>query len=561
MGVTADSVVVELEAKLAKYESDVTRGAKTFDNSMSTMERSAAQAEAKVQSSAQAMGVAVQKAANDTEQSARRSANATRNLGRQVSDIGVGLAGGQSPFLILAQQAPQVADALADTGGKAAKVAMFFAGPWGAALLAAGSIVGVLAGKLLEEGDASDKAKKAAQEHAAAVERLNEIAGITAHTEEQRAAATLAVARADLQAAKAAEARAQAQLNLIGTLQARPDAVIGQGALGLAIVGGRATEARDKARDEVRVLQGKIDRAASERVLADYADMFPLGKTRFGKLVQSGGSTTPTPVGGARGGGRARAPSGPSLADRLKADAEGGGSYISSDLSAAGSDANALKLSLDTVDQSLAAIRTGLEGVDIGSILTEDEQHRLEQFADSFRQDLASGLTDALISGRNLGDVLEDSFKRAAAALVQSGITDLLSGNKFGSSFGAGGIGSAIKSVTGSLFGRASGGYVAPGQMVRVNEGASPGRVEGFMSPQGGKIVPLGRMNKAGGGSVSTTVNQSFDLRGAMVDRDVYRDIEQIASAKSAQAAVAGRVGAGDDVRQAVRRSLPRSAG
>ena len=48
-----------------------------------------------------------------------------RHLGRQIADVGTSVAGGLNPFLIIAQQAPQVADALTDTGGKAAKVASF----------------------------------------------------------------------------------------------------------------------------------------------------------------------------------------------------------------------------------------------------------------------------------------------------------------------------------------------------------------------------------------------------------------------------------------------------
>lgn len=135
MAVTAESVVVELVAKTDGYSAAINGAATTTTTSMSKIEQSASRAERQIVRSSGAI------------------ANAQRNLGRQVSDIGTQLAGGQSPFLILAQQAPQVADALADTGGRAAQVASFFAGPWGAALLAAGSALGVLVGKMMETGD------------------------------------------------------------------------------------------------------------------------------------------------------------------------------------------------------------------------------------------------------------------------------------------------------------------------------------------------------------------------------------------------------------------------
>ncbi|MBB4616903.1 phage tail length tape measure family protein [Sphingomonas abaci] len=153
MAVTADSVVVELLAKTDGYTANINGAASTSQSGMSKIEKAAAQAEAQVQESAAAMGGAFKRAANDIEAGSARAANASRNLGRQISDIGVGLTGGQNPFLILSQQAPQVADALADTGGKAAAVATFFAGPWGAALLAAGSALGILLGKALEGGE------------------------------------------------------------------------------------------------------------------------------------------------------------------------------------------------------------------------------------------------------------------------------------------------------------------------------------------------------------------------------------------------------------------------
>lgn len=135
MAITADSVVVELEAKVAGYNAAIADAAGKTDAAMGR----------------------IGKAANDAEKqfgkSAGQIANAQRNLGRQFADVGASLSSGASPFVILGQQSAQVADALADTGGRAAKVAQFFAGPWGAALLAAGSVLAVFAEKAFKAGD------------------------------------------------------------------------------------------------------------------------------------------------------------------------------------------------------------------------------------------------------------------------------------------------------------------------------------------------------------------------------------------------------------------------
>jgi hypothetical protein len=100
-------------------------------------------------------------------------AQSSRNLGFQLSDIGASLASGSSPFVVLAQQAPQVANALEGVGGTAGRLAAFFSGPFGAALLAAGSVIGVVVSKSLEASDAHDKQKAAADGLKDAMERLS----------------------------------------------------------------------------------------------------------------------------------------------------------------------------------------------------------------------------------------------------------------------------------------------------------------------------------------------------------------------------------------------------
>lgn len=148
MAITADSVVVELEARVAGYNAAIADAANKTDAALGRI------------------GTAANDAEKQFGKSAGQIANAQRNLGRQFADVGASLSSGASPFVILGQQSAQVADALADTGGKAARVAQFFAGPWGAPLLAAGSVLAVFAEKAFKAGDSVDDLVKKLQTNA-----------------------------------------------------------------------------------------------------------------------------------------------------------------------------------------------------------------------------------------------------------------------------------------------------------------------------------------------------------------------------------------------------------
>ncbi|QCI92131.1 hypothetical protein [Novosphingobium sp. EMRT-2] len=118
------------------------------------------------------------------------------------------------------------------------------------------------------------------------------------------------------------------------------------------------------------------------------------------------------------------------------------------------------------------------------------------------------GIKDPLISSL-LNLLIEDVLMKPIAAALDkaraaSGSSGILGGlfSAVGSIFGGGsGIGTgatSFASTTASLraeFGRASGGYVNAGQAYRVNEAASPGRVEAFVPQDSGKIIPLGQMS------------------------------------------------------------------
>lgn len=112
---------------------------------------------------------------------------------------------------------------------------------------------------------------------------------------------------------------------------------------------------------------------------------------------------------------------------------------------------------------------------------------------------------------------------------------------------GGGGLGGFFSAI-GSIFkgGRASGGRVDAGSLYRVNEGASPGRVEGFIPDVGGQIIPLGRMNAArpaaaGGGTsvVRLELSGDIDARIQSVSGPVAVEVVKLSQPSLTQAAVA----------------------
>ncbi|XAP76991.1 tape measure protein [Citromicrobium bathyomarinum] len=129
-----------------------------------------------------------------------------------------------------------------------------------------------------------------------------------------------------------------------------------------------------------------------------------------------------------------------------------------------------------------------------GQLQDQAEQAVVDEI-ESVRRGMRDGLAEAIGTDdpfiKGLLDILIEQ-------VLLRPIADALASATAAGSGGLGPIFGIVSGLIGSIFGRASGGRVAPGQVVRVNEGASPGRVEGFVGPStGGQIVPLGRMAAA----------------------------------------------------------------
>jgi tape measure domain-containing protein len=159
----------------------------------------------------------------------------------------------------------------------------------------------------------------------------------------------------------------------------------------------------------------------------------------------------------------------------------------------------------------------------------------LDQVRDGIRGAIEKrlGIKDPLISGL-LNMLIENVvMKPLAEALSKSGggggglLGSIVGGIGaiFGGSSGFGSASSINSSALASLRGRASGGRVNAGEMYRVNEAGSPGRVEGFIPQGSGTVIPLGQMNsliaRPGGGEGKATVR--LELSG-----DIDARIQQV---------------------------------
>ncbi|MEE4207186.1 MAG: hypothetical protein V2I39_12905 [Erythrobacter sp.] len=98
--------------------------------------------------------------------SIRAERTAFVQLGQQMQDVTVQAQLGTNAFVIFSQQVPQAAFALSGlsnsanaTKARIGQLATFLAGPWGAAIFAATAVLGPLAARMLDSGDAADEAR------------------------------------------------------------------------------------------------------------------------------------------------------------------------------------------------------------------------------------------------------------------------------------------------------------------------------------------------------------------------------------------------------------------
>jgi murein DD-endopeptidase MepM/ murein hydrolase activator NlpD len=95
-------------------------------------------------------------------------------MGYQMQDVVASWASGINPLVILAQQGGQTASAMSMMGGTVGRVAAFFAGPWGAAIIGATLLLGIFLGTSKKSKDAEIDLMKAEDLHRASLDKLTE---------------------------------------------------------------------------------------------------------------------------------------------------------------------------------------------------------------------------------------------------------------------------------------------------------------------------------------------------------------------------------------------------
>jgi uncharacterized protein (TIGR02594 family) len=110
------------------------------------------------------------KAANST----RQAQMGTAQLGMQINDLATQVSMGTSPLRAFSMQAGQIGWAMAQGQGKAAAFGRFLQGPWGAALLVGGMLLGTLIDKLSGSTKGTEDLTRAQELHKMTVEELTE---------------------------------------------------------------------------------------------------------------------------------------------------------------------------------------------------------------------------------------------------------------------------------------------------------------------------------------------------------------------------------------------------
>lgn len=153
---------------------------------------------------------------------------------------------------------------------------------------------------------------------------------------------------------------------------------------------------------------------------------------------------------------------------------------------------------------------------DLPQLLPPSEMQRIREFQESFNRDLSAGLADAVVYGEDLGDVLENSLKRAAAALIESGLMELMNpGSQGGGDFRA--FMQAGSSIFSGL-GFADGGAPPVGKFSVVGERGP----ELFMPRVPGVIIPnhalMGGGGNGAGGAMTVTFAPTINAPGATAE-------------------------------------------
>ncbi|EPR09868.1 hypothetical protein M527_07000 [Sphingobium indicum IP26] len=159
-GVPAGTLSIEIVAEIAKLQEDMRKVQKSVGDMATGVGKST-------------------RAANDNIASIGAKKAGIQQLSAQFSDLGVQItsAAGSSNVLkgvlnAFAMQGPQIVAAISMMRGSATGFMAFLAGPWGAAIMAAVSVLGILGAQFLSSGDDAEKGAKKVDIYTAALNRM-----------------------------------------------------------------------------------------------------------------------------------------------------------------------------------------------------------------------------------------------------------------------------------------------------------------------------------------------------------------------------------------------------
>jgi hypothetical protein len=159
----------------------------------------------------------------------------------------------------------------------------------------------------------------------------------------------------------------------------------------------------------------------------------------------------------------------------------------------------------------------------IAKLTRETEIYRERaQFMDQQNEALKDGFLDAIVEGKNFGEVLQNVARQLARAALEAAIFNT---GPFASTGGGGGFGSGLgglfKGLVGGLFGGflAEGGPVTPGKAYVVGEKGP----EIFTPGRAGAIIPNG--GGAGAAASRLVVTLSPDLEARILDKSAHQSV------------------------------------
>ena len=557
-----------------------------------TAQRNIAAYGANVRRSMTGVEFAVTRASETTEAAAKRQHAAYRDLGTALVKVSADAIEGKNAFQILGEQGTSVAASMVGLGGSIGRVAGFLAGPWGAILTTAVSVIGMLATKTGEARGEQDEAARTVDRLRAATDALNAVTGASFSNTEHSIRLRQKEIELSRKSAEVAREEAQADLSRLRAKVAFIKAVAPlSGSFFAKFYEGDIAEAEEKigALEKATGDSGKAHRNGSFQIALDRARaaLDPLEKARqvrddslqrvqaawdartittqavldaqvaaieadYARKVRRLTRQATVQAAGAAPPGAAGKAAEPKLtpAEQRMANYEN-----LTPINVAG-------LVVPTEAEAKAQLWeavAGLADFDVTRFeMVDPEQLELiGKISAALKDDLASGLADAIVAGKSLGDVLVDCFARAGAALIQSQITRLLDPGGDGS---AGFINTATNAFA-ALVGartpprRASGGHVSAGQLYRVNEGG----IEGFRPAGSGSIVPLGRMAappQGGGITIVQPMNVSF--AGAITTPELMAQFKAYADGVGQAAVIGGAAMAQAKLAKRAARTLPR---